>query len=49
MARPESKKSTEPEAVYKEDEPLPTPSKQAADLKGGVQRPSSGEKFGLKW
>jgi small subunit ribosomal protein S1 len=49
MARPELKKSTEPEPVYKEDEPAPALSKKPANLKGGVQRPASGEKFGLKW
>lgn len=49
MARPEVKKNTEPEPVYKDTDPQPVVSKKPANLKGGVQRPSSGDKFGLKW
>ncbi|HEX4147566.1 MAG TPA: S1 RNA-binding domain-containing protein, partial [Pirellulales bacterium] len=47
QARPEPIKK-EPEMPEEEPAPLP-PSKRATPLKGGVERPSGGDQFGLKW
>jgi small subunit ribosomal protein S1 len=41
-------KKAEPEPE-EDDTPAPPPRPPRTDLKGGVQRPSGGEKFGLKW
>jgi hypothetical protein len=51
QARSEPAKSNEPELPEEEEAAVPQP-KRNSPLKGGVERlerPSGGDKFGLKW